>query len=128
MLVAASLCWLGANDCRFDLAINALLIVVAQASAIYVCYCVNTHGDGRDFWMRFYTLGVPVALRLACVLTPIIFFASLPPYTWKSMLGNSAGMMQVLSDLPNVVVLACGILAWGWRVSVHIEQAARGLR
>ncbi len=127
MLIAASLCWLSTDD-HFDPAINALLILVAQASAIYVCYCVNTHGDGRDFWMRFYTLGVPVAVRSICVLTPIIFFASLPPYTLNSVLGNSAGIMRALADLPNVVVLACSILAWGWRVSVHIERAARGLR
>jgi hypothetical protein len=125
MFVIASLCWLGVTDHRFDPVINGMLIFSAQAISAYISYCINSHGDGRDFWMRFYTLGVPVALHSVCVVMPVMFFASLPPYTWKATLGNAAQIMQVLSSLPDVLVLTCGILLWGWRVSVHIEQAAR---
>lgn len=128
MFAAASLCWVGASDQHLDALVNAMLILAAQLGAIYLCYCANTHGDGRDFWVRFYTLGVPVALRSACVLTPIAFFASLPSQTLRPVLGNAADMLQMLWMLPDVVLLTLGIVAWGWRVSVHMERTAGGRR
>ncbi len=124
LLIMTSLCWLGIDDPDLDPAVSGISICAAQLFSIYICHCTNTHGDDRDFWVRLCALGIPVGLRLLCVMTFAIFLSSLPDYMVRKVLGAAADLMPILSSMPSALVLTFGILVWGIRVSAHIDRVA----
>ena len=59
--------------------IDTVVSVIATILGVIYCYKVNESIDGKDFILRFMTLGLPITVRFVAILLPftVVYYAIL---------------------------------------------------
>lgn len=57
--------------------VSSVTMLVITVFGVIVCYKENKRADDKDFVLRFFTLGLPVAIRFIVVIIPLGIVAGL---------------------------------------------------
>lgn len=106
--------------------IQALIDLVAATVGSYLCYYANGGSAGSQFAERFFSIGFVVGIRFLVLLIPITI-------AYSVFMGVAAILFGIDPEDPIVnisvmFVMALWLIAFYWRVIIHINQVARSCK
>lgn len=81
----------------YDYLAKIVLFVLSAAIAYYgiwLCYQTNTKGDGKDFFLRFVALSLPVGLQLAVLFLAVALLLTALSQSLATQLGVLGGLLS----------------------------------